>query len=48
LGYQLLNARDKLAYDQVVAVIVVIGILGYLLDWAARRLLSSRRVTSTD
>jgi NitT/TauT family transport system permease protein len=48
LGYQLLNARDQLAYDQVVAVIVVIGILGYLLDWAARRLLSSRRVTSTD
>ncbi|WP_319447627.1 MULTISPECIES: ABC transporter permease [unclassified Mycobacterium] len=43
LGYQLLNARDQLAYDQVVAVIVVIGILGYLLDWAARRLLSSRR-----
>ncbi|MDT5076036.1 MAG: NitT/TauT family transport system permease protein [Mycobacterium sp.] len=48
LGYQLLNARDQLAYDQVVAVIVVIGILGYLLDWAARRLLSSRRAAATD
>jgi NitT/TauT family transport system permease protein len=43
LGYQILNARDQLAYDQVVAVIVVIGVLGYLLDWVARRLLSSRR-----
>jgi NitT/TauT family transport system permease protein len=43
LGYQILNARDQLAYDQVVAVIVVIGVLGYLLDWSARRLLSPRR-----
>jgi NitT/TauT family transport system permease protein len=43
LGYQLLNARDQLAYDQVVAVIFVIGVLGYLLDWAARRLLNPRR-----
>jgi NitT/TauT family transport system permease protein len=43
LGYQILNARDQLAYDQVVAVIVVIGILGYLLDLLARALLSTRR-----
>jgi NitT/TauT family transport system permease protein len=42
LGYQILNARDQLAYDQVVAVIVVIGVLGYLLDWVARRLLGTR------
>jgi NitT/TauT family transport system permease protein len=47
LGYQILNARDQLAYDQVVAEIVVIGVLGYLLDWAARRLLSPRRTTAT-
>lgn len=47
LGYQVLNARDQLAYDQVVAVIVVIGVLGYLLDWAARRLLTPRRPTQT-
>ncbi|WJR36015.1 ABC transporter permease [Mycobacteroides immunogenum] len=40
LGYQILNARDQLAYDQVVAVIVVIGALGYALDVAARRLLA--------
>lgn len=43
LGYQILNARDQLAYDQVVAVIAVIGVLGYLLDVAARALLSPVR-----
>jgi NitT/TauT family transport system permease protein len=43
LGYQILNARDQLAYGQVVAVIVVIGVIGYVLDLAARRLLSSGR-----
>ncbi|WP_396912522.1 ABC transporter permease [Mycolicibacterium sp.] len=43
LGYQILNARDQLAYDQVVAVIVVIGLLGFLLDAAARWLLKPAR-----
>jgi len=43
LGYQILNARDQLAYSQVVAVIVVIGIIGYILDLAARRALSGSR-----
>lgn len=43
LGYQVLNARDQLAYDQVVAVIVVIGALGFLLDAIARRLISPDR-----
>lgn len=42
LGYQILNARDQLAYDQVVAVILVIGVLGYALDVVARRLLEPR------
>ncbi|WP_182346480.1 ABC transporter permease [Tomitella gaofuii] len=42
LGYQILNARDQLAYDEVMAVILVIGILGYLLDAAARALLGAR------
>lgn len=41
LGYQILNARDQLAYGQVVAVVVVIGAIGYVLDLVARRLLSS-------
>jgi NitT/TauT family transport system permease protein len=40
LGYQIPNVRDHLAYD---AVIAVIGVLGYLLDMAARGLLSPRR-----
>ncbi|BBZ51760.1 ABC transporter permease [Mycobacterium heidelbergense] len=48
LGYQILNARDQLAYGQVVAVIVVIGVIGYVLDLGARRALStSRRDGST-
>jgi NitT/TauT family transport system permease protein len=47
LGYQILNARDQLAYDQVVAVIVVVGVLGYLLDWGARLLLTPRRAPRT-
>lgn len=42
LGYQILNARDQLAYDQVVAIIVVIGLLGYFLDSTARTLLRGR------
>lgn len=36
LGYQILNARDQLAYDQVMAVILVIGALGYALDTTTR------------
>lgn len=44
LGYQILNARDQLAYDQVVAVIVVIGVLGFAMDLAARRLLAPLRL----
>lgn len=43
LGYQILNARDQLAYGQVIAVIVVIGVIGYALDLAARRALSGSR-----
>ncbi|OBC17425.1 ABC transporter permease [Mycobacterium sp. 852013-50091_SCH5140682] len=43
LGYEVLNARDQLAYDQVVAVIVVIGLLGFALDLGARWLLTPRR-----
>ncbi|MFE6923570.1 ABC transporter permease [Nocardia sp. NPDC057663] len=38
LGYQILNARDQLAYDQVVAIILVIGVLGSAVDFLASRL----------
>lgn len=47
LGYQILNARDQLAYHEVMAVIVVIGACGFLLDSASRRLLAPRRPAST-
>ena len=42
LGYQILNARDQLAYDQVMAVILVIGILGFALDGLSRLVLRDR------
>jgi NitT/TauT family transport system permease protein len=42
LGYEILNSRDQLAYDKVMAVILVIGLLGYVLDVVARRLLGGR------
>ena len=42
LGYQILNARDQLAYDQVIAVILVIGVLGFALDWISRKALVAR------
>lgn len=43
LGYQILNGRDQLAYDEVMAVILVIGVLGYALDSVARVLLRPPR-----
>lgn len=45
LGYEILNARDQLAYPEVMAVILVIGLLGYALDTLARLLLDERRAT---
>lgn len=36
LGYEILNSRDQLAYDQVMALILVIGVLGYALDSVTR------------
>ena len=42
LGYQILNARDQLAYDQVMAVILVIGILGFVLDALSKLVLRDR------
>lgn len=36
IGYFILDTRDRLAYDELMATIVVIGILGYSLDAAAR------------
>ncbi|HMN78420.1 MAG TPA: ABC transporter permease [Burkholderiaceae bacterium] len=36
LGYFILDTRDRLAYSELMAAIVLIGLLGYLLDHAAR------------
>ncbi|MFB6090069.1 MAG: ABC transporter permease [Halobellus sp.] len=38
LGYFLLDARDRFAYAQVVAAILIIGTIGYVLDFSLRRL----------
>jgi NitT/TauT family transport system permease protein len=39
LGYEILNARDRLAYDEMLVVILVIGLLGMVLDGLAQWLL---------
>ena len=38
LGYFILDTRDRLAYPELMATIVVIGLIGWLLDGAARAL----------
>lgn len=43
LGYEILNARDRLAYDEMLVVILVIGLLGAAIDALARALLTPRR-----
>jgi NitT/TauT family transport system permease protein len=36
LGYFILDTRDRLAYSELTAAIVLIGVLGDALDWLAR------------
>jgi len=43
LGYQVLNAKDQLAYPHITALIVVIGTLGFALDVVARWALATPR-----
>lgn len=38
LGYFILDARDRLAYPELMAAVLVIGLLGFLLDVLARSL----------
>lgn len=38
LGYYILDTRDRLAYSELMAVIVLIGVLGFLLDGLAQRM----------
>lgn len=42
LGYEVLNARDNLAYDELMAVILAIGMLGFPLDLLAQVALRRR------
>lgn len=43
LGYAILDARDRLAYSEMMAIVLIIGFVGMLLDISARVLLSERR-----
>jgi NitT/TauT family transport system permease protein len=43
LGYFTLNTRDRLAYAELMAAILVIGALGFLIDGATRWLFADRR-----
>lgn len=46
LGYFILDTRDRLAYPELMATVLTIGILGYALDYAARLL--GRRLAGLD
>ena len=46
LGYYILDTRDRLDYQALMATIVVIGVLGFLLDWTLRTLCQQRKATS--
>lgn len=43
LGYSILDARDRFAYAELAAVMVIVGLCGFLLDGMARSLLRERR-----
>lgn len=43
LGYFILDARDRFAYAELAAVMVVVGLCGFLLDTLARAVFSERR-----
>jgi NitT/TauT family transport system permease protein len=38
LGYFILDTRDRLAYSELMAMVLIIGLLGFLLDAGARAL----------
>ena len=43
LGYFILDARDRFAYDELIAAVIAIGVLGLLIDAGTRSLLGDRR-----
>ena len=46
LGYFILDTRDRLDYPELMATILLIGVLGFLLDWTLRTLCQHRRISS--
>ncbi len=46
LGYFILDTRDRLDYPELMATILLIGVLGFLLDWTLRILCQHRRIPS--
>jgi NitT/TauT family transport system permease protein len=43
LGYAILDARDRHAYSQLMAMTLLVGVLGYVLDTIARLLCRRRQ-----
>jgi NitT/TauT family transport system permease protein len=43
LGYAILDARDRLRYDELVGIVLLIGTVGAALDGVARRLATRSR-----
>jgi NitT/TauT family transport system permease protein len=43
LGYFILDSRDRFAYDELIAAVIAIGLLGLLIDAGTRALLGDRR-----
>jgi NitT/TauT family transport system permease protein len=43
LGYFILDSRDRFAYDELLAAVIAIGLLGLLIDGGTRFLLDGRR-----
>lgn len=43
LGYAVLNARDQLAYDELAATMLLIGVVGYAIDLAFQKVLTPGR-----
>ncbi len=46
LGYFILDTRDRLDYPELMATVVVIGVLGFLLDWILRTICQHRKTES--
>jgi NitT/TauT family transport system permease protein len=45
-GYYILDTRDRLDYQALMATIVLIGALGFLLDWILRTLCQQRKIST--